>query len=248
MDAKRYSSLLKEIAQTSASLRRELKTVYDLLPTTKCRRQVRCCFLLPEMTFLEVLQVIRAMESWPPAERLQVIRKIARYFFVNALEISSCPFLQGRDCLVYPDRFFGCRAYGLWSRGYYQSLADQNRQGKLFLQQQWKKLGISLPEEVLSFEVPYCSRVEIDPPGIITDEKLSAASDRIEKLSGELKPWDREFREIYFSDLSFFLTGLLFGSQEAVRLKYFITRDIILNKDRKRLDQVLSQVADPFSE
>ena len=127
------------------------------------------------------------------------------------MEISSCPFLQGNDCLVYPDRFFGCRAYGLWSRDYYQDLADKNRQGKKVLQQQWEKLGISLPEEVLSFQVPYCSRVETDSPVTVTDETLSTISDRIDTLSCDLEPWDREFRGNYFSDLSFFLTGLQFG-------------------------------------
>jgi hypothetical protein len=237
---------LQELIQSSTTLRREVKAVYDLLPATKCRRQVRCCSLLPEMTFLEALQVFRVMQSWPPSERLNAINKIIRYFFGNALGISSCPFLQGLDCLIYPDRFFGCRAYGLWSGDYYQNLADQNRQGKLVLRQQWENLGIALPNEVLSFEIPYCSRVETEPPVVINDKMLSSASDRIDDLSGALNPWDREYREKYFSDLSFFLTGLQFGPQEAVRLKYFITRDIILDKDWTRLDQALSRVTDLF--
>jgi hypothetical protein len=234
----------KEIIEKSGSLRRELKTVYDLLPATKCRRQVRCCSLLPEMTFLEVLQVIRVLESWTLSDRIKVIRKMARYFLSNALEISSCPFLHGKDCLIYRDRFFGCRAYGLWSRDYYQDLADQNRRGKRILQQQWENLGISLPEKVLSFQVPYCLLVETDPPVMVTDAMLSGVSDRIENLSGELNPWDREFREKYFSDLSFFLAGLQFGPQEAFRLKYFITRDIIQKKNKTLLDQALSRVVD----
>jgi hypothetical protein len=236
----------KELVQTSAPLRRELKTIYDLLPATKCQRQVRCCSLLPEMTFLEALQAVSALESWPPSARINVIRKMARYFFCNGMEISSCPFLQSNNCLIYPDRFFGCRAYGLWSRDYYQNLADQNRQGKLFLQQQWEQLGVSLPEAVLTFQVPYCSRVEMDPPLKTTDEKLLSASDRIENLSEELNPWGREFRETYFSDLGFFLACLQFGLQEAVQLKYFITRDLIQKKDRTWLDQALSRVIGPF--
>jgi hypothetical protein len=235
-----------ELVDTSSPLRRELKTIYDLLPATKCQRQGQCCALLPEMTFLEALQAMSAIESWPPADRTKIIRKMVRYFFCNAVEINSCPFLSGKDCLIYADRFFGCRAYGLWSRGYYQDLADQNRQGKLFLKQQWEKLGISLPGKVLSFQVPYCSRVEMDPPVKNTDEKLTADSDRIENLAKELNPWGREFRETYFSDLGFFLAGLQFGPQEAVRLKYFITRDLIQKGDRSRLNLVLGRVMDLF--
>jgi Fe-S-cluster containining protein len=239
---------ITKLVQTSVPLLQDLKIVYDQLPITLCRRQVRCCSLLPEMTLLEALQALKAMMSWPPAERTQVIKKIVRYFFSNAVGISSCPFLNGKECLIYPDRFFGCRAYGLWSKEYYQDLAGKNRQGKLVLQNQWQKLGITLPEEVVSFEVPYCSQVETEPPTVINDEMLLSASDRIEILSGDVNPWDREFRENYFSDLSFFITGRQFGPQESVRLKYFITRDMIQKGDRSRLDQALLRVTDPLLE
>ena len=237
---------LKKLVQTSTPLRRELKAVYDQLPTTRCLRQVRCCSLLPEITFLEGLKVINAMESWPSSDRKNIIRKVVRNFFCNAAEINACPFLQDSDCLIYPDRFFGCRAYGLWSRSYYLGLADKNRQGKQVLQQQWEKLGICLPEEVLTFRVPYCSFVETDPLVVVSDEELSSASHKIENLSGELGPWDQEFQEKYFSDLSYFLAGRQFGAREAVHLKYFITRDLVQKGDRTRLDQALCGVADFF--
>ncbi|OGP52307.1 MAG: hypothetical protein A2Y79_13580 [Deltaproteobacteria bacterium RBG_13_43_22] len=239
---------LKELIKDSYHLHRELSKVYDQMPVTQCLRQARCCSLLPEMTFLEALQVISVMMSWAPSDRVNMIRKIVRNFFCNAAEINPCPFLQGSDCLIYPDRFFGCRAYGLWSRDYYLDLADKNRQGKQVLQQQWKKLGISLPGEVITFQVPYCSQVETDPPVVITDEMLSATSDRIEKLSRDMEPWDREFRENYFSDLSFFLAGLQFGAQEAVRLKFFIVQDMIQKGDRNRLNHLLNQVLDLLNE
>lgn len=237
---------LRELVQNSASPRGELNRVYDRLPVTRCLRQGRCCLLLPEMTLLEALQAISALRSWPPLNRINFMRKMVRYFLGNATEITSCPFLQGCDCLIYPDRFFGCRAYGLWSRDYYQDLVKENRQGKLVLRQRWKDLGISLPETVLSFEVPYCSQVETVLPVAITDGELSAASDRIEKWSQDLEPWDQEFRETYSSDLSFFLTSLQFGFHEAVRLKFSITRDMIQKKDRTLLDQALSRATDPF--
>ncbi len=143
-----------ELVKSSASLRCELKMVYDRLPATRCLRQVRCCLLLPEMTFLETLPAISAMRSWPPLDRINIMRKMVRYFLGNATEIHSCPFLQGSDCLIYPDRFFGCRAYGLWSKDYYQELVKENRQGKLFLRQQWENLGIPLPDGSPFFRGP----------------------------------------------------------------------------------------------
>lgn len=240
--------LITELIQKASPLRRELKTVYDRLPATRCLRQTRCCSLLPEMTFLEALQVIGEMALWMPSDRKTLLKKMARTFFCNATEINPCPFLEKSDCLIYPDRFFACRAYGLWSGNYYQELAERNRRGKLFLQHQWENLGVSLPEEVLSFQVPYCSRVETEPPAGITDEELSAASDKIDRLSGDLGFQDREFRETYFSDLSFFLTGRQFGLREAVRLKFFIVRDIIQKGDRSRLDHTLNRVTDQLFE
>ena len=238
---------LRDLIQSSAVLHRGLEKVYDLLPVTQCRRQLRCCSLLPEMTFLEALGAMEVMRTWPSTERARILKKLVRYFFCNALEISTCPFLRERECLIYTDRFFGCRAYGLWSRDYYQKLADQNRQGKKILRQQWEKLGITLPGKVLSFGVPYCPQVKTDPPVEISDERLSAAWEKIESLSGGLNPWDQEFRERYFSDLSYFLAGLQFGAHEAVRLKFFIVRDIIQRRDRLRLERALSRVTDPFS-
>lgn len=240
--------LIQELIQKAVPLGRELKAVYDRLPATRCLRRTRCCSLLPEMTFLEALGTIQEMMFWEPLERIKLLKKMARIFFCNAAEIIPCPFLEGNNCLIYPARSFNCRAYGLWSRNYYQELAAKNRQSKLLLQQQWEKLGVSLPEEVISFQVPYCSAVETETPKRITDEELSAAWDKIENLSGNLHFGEREFRETYFSDLSFFLTGLQFGLREAVRLKFFIVRELIRKGDRGRLDHLLDQVTDRFLE
>ena len=42
------------------------------------------------------------------------------------------------------------------------------------------------------------------------------------------------------------MAGMQFGTLEAVRLKFFIVRDIIRKGDRSRLDDVRNQLADPF--
>jgi Fe-S-cluster containining protein len=196
------------------------------------------------MNFLEALGVLRALSAWPLEKRLLVFKKITGYFFRNAIEISACPFLEGQECLIYPDRFFGCRAYGLWSAGYYRETADKNRQGKVILKEQWKKMGIDLPQAVIDFRVPYCREVRTDPPGLIDDEGLSRLADQIDDLSGSLGSWDLEFRKTYFSDLSFYLASLQFGIEEAVRLKFFIVRDLVQKRERTRLDQALDRVVD----
>ena len=96
--------------------------------------------MLPEMTLVEVLPVIQRLVDMAPAVRKRLLQKIIIYFFLNPVEITSCPFLDGQDCLIYADRFFGCRSYGLWSQDYYEKLAASDRKVKIYLQKQWKNL------------------------------------------------------------------------------------------------------------
>jgi Fe-S-cluster containining protein len=70
--------------------------------------------MLPEMTLVEALPVIRRLVEMAATMRNRLIKKIIGHFFLNPVEITSCPFLEGQECLIYPDRFFGCRSYGLW--------------------------------------------------------------------------------------------------------------------------------------
>ena len=239
-------AVLQKLINSSAPFRPQLEEIYTQLPATVCRRRTHCCSLLPEMTLLEALQAIAYLVRLPEDLRKDLLERILLYFFLNPVEIRTCPFLQDRDCLIYRVRFFGCRAYGLWSKDYYEEWSRENRQSKDPLQQEWKKLGVSLPAEVSHFQVPYCHRVKPEPPAASNDQVLFHLSERIENLSWELGPQHREFREQTFSDLSFFLAGLQFGTLEAVRLKFFIVRDMIQKGDRSRLDGVLNQLTDPF--
>lgn len=136
---------IKKLLQNSVHLLQELKEPYELLPSTRCRRKTRCCSMLPEMSLVEALAVIKRLLDMPSAMRRQFVQNIVSYFFLNPVEITLCPFLEGQDCLIYEDRFFGCRAYGLWSQEYYEKLTAGVRGAKIHLREQWKDLGLSLP-------------------------------------------------------------------------------------------------------
>jgi hypothetical protein len=236
--------VLKKLFRDSFPQRRELITAYDFIPPTRCRRQTRCCSLLPEITLLEGMQVMKRLIDWPGRKRTALIKKIVRYFFLNPVKITTCPFLQDRDCLIYRDRFFGCRAYGLWSKDYYQDLVEKNQQVKQVTRQLWERMGVALPEEVIHFQVPYCSRVEpLSPAG---DEDLLKVSERIEALSLKLDPWHQGFKETYFSDFSFLVSGLCLGVTESVGLKFNLVRHITQTGNPERLDQILEGLPDPF--
>ena len=228
----------------SFALRQEFRDVYRLLPETRCRRRSLCCSLLPEMTLLEALTAVGRLAAMAPAVRMEVTRGFIRYFLMNPVELSSCPFLLGNDCRIYQERFFGCRTYGLWSRPHYEGEAARNRKVKEFSRKQWEHLGVRLPRQVLEVQVPYCPHVEVAGDGVVADALLLAAQGRLDELSGRLGPWHKVFRTAYFADVSFLLASLAFGLREAVATKFSLVRDLMMGEDRERLIAILEEVPD----
>jgi Fe-S-cluster containining protein len=239
-------SALKELLAESNVLRLRLKEQYTLIPPTRCKRRTLCCSLLPEMTFLEALAVISLLRVFSPEARLAILQRIVTYFFINPTAITACPFLEETECLIYPQRFFGCRAYGLWSPVAHAQVSRQNRQSKVMVREQWNNMGVFLPREVVEFQVPYCPSVEWDRSIPFDDESLERIEESIGYLSAELEPWHRQFRDDYYSDLSFFLAGLIFGRLPAVRHKYFIVKEILETRSRTRLNSLLDGLEDSF--
>jgi hypothetical protein len=240
--------VIRELLAGTAAQRLALKEAYAGLPGTRCRRRTHCCSLLPEMSLLEGLAATQLLLEMKPDQRLQVSNRLLRYFFLNPVEILSCPFLEGHDCLVYQERFFGCRAYGLWSREYYQKQAKRSRQAKLLGQQQWQRLGVALPQEVVDFHLNYCPHVELEGDVAVNDEVLVQTSDVIESISGQLVPWHDQFRQEYFSDLSFLLASIALGLQQAIQLKFEIVRDILSTGNHEKVEDIVDKLDDFFED
>lgn len=200
--------------------------------------------MLPEMTLLEMLTAVKHLRDMALADRKTVVQKIIRYFFTNPAEISICPFLSKKECRIYKGRFFGCRAYGLWSPEYYREIADQSRRGKKILQKQWKMMGIDLPEQVVDYQVPYCRDVDLQDDVNIDDQALIKSSEQIHRLSLQFQPWHQIFEQTYFSDLSFLVSSLVFGINRTVQIKLALVRDMLLHNDRSQLERVLSTLPD----
>lgn len=230
---------IQALLARSLSQRQALQDLYTQLPATRCRRRAHCCALLPEASLVEVLAALAAIREFPSERRLDLLKKAIRYFLINPLEITSCPFLEGTECLIYPDRFFGCRAYGLWSPEEYERRSGANRQAKRDMGEQWLRLGVRLPAAVLDFQVPYCREVDPDAAGPGADRELMIAEEAIEKIADQLGPQADRFRNLYFSDLSFLLAGLLLGVSEALRLKFTLVKERLRTGSRNGLEEVL---------
>jgi Fe-S-cluster containining protein len=238
--------ILRGLMQHAAQEQQELKKLYAQLPGTRCKRRALCCSLMPEMTLLEALLAIRNICTMKPAKRLSVYRKIVRYFMANPVKIIQCPFLDGDVCLIYKDRFFGCRAYGLWSKEYYGRISENSRQAKRHIRAMWEKMNVCLPKEIVEFQVPYCTDVKPFVPQTIQDDMILSVAESLEILSGQLTPWHDIFRQTYFHDLSFLLTALIFGIPNAISLKFTIVNDVINKGTHARLDAVVNSVQDVF--
>lgn len=240
--------VIRELLAGSATQRLALKETYAQLPSTRCRRRTHCCSLLPEMSLVEALTAIQLLVDMVPKQRHQLRRRMIHYFFLNPLEICMCPFLEGQGCLVYQDRFLGCRTYGLWSRKYYQKQAKLSQQAKLLGQQQWQRLGVALPQEVVDFHLDYCPHVEAEGDVSVNDELLVQTSDVIDSISAQLVPWHDQFRQEYFSDLSFLLASISLGLQQAIQLKFEIVRDILSTGNREKVEHTVDKLDDFFGD
>ena len=238
------SEIIGELLKSKTSELEHLKTVYCRLPDTCCRRKTHCCSMLPEASLLESLAALQRLRRMPARQRHKVHSKIIEYFFINPAQVTACPFLEEKRCIIYEDRFFGCRAYGLWSPQHYEKMARQNRQAKLALAQQWRKLGINLPDKVLDYRVPYCLDVAVAGGARINDGELEQISHQIEALSGQLSPWHNLFRRKYFADLSFLTTAAMYGINSVLQMKVDIVREITSAGSRHLLNQALQKVED----
>ncbi len=236
--------VIRELLRNSVKRRKEVEKAYALMPLTQCERKTQCCSLLPDMTLLEALTAIQQLARMQSMMRKKLTKRMISYFILNPVEITSCPFLNYQDCLIYQNRFFGCRAYGLWSRGYYEKIASNNREVKKQFQMQWQKLGVSLPQSVIDFQVPYCMSVKVDGKTVINDEMLLHTANTITALSEQFSEWHQLFSQWYFSDLSFLLTSLAFGVKDAVKMKFSIVREVVATGNKSRLGTVLEQLSD----
>jgi Fe-S-cluster containining protein len=224
---------------SSRPLLKELARLYAGIPAMTCDRRGLCCGLLPEMSFPEYMGVLEAAQGLDPERTHSLAAGLVRYFFINPVRLSPCPFLYNGACLVYRNRPLGCRMYGLWSREKYAARSLDNRQAKYSVQAAWRKLGVRLPPEVVNFSLPYCDRVRLEADVLITDDRLDSLDESVAELARGAK-WESVFRERYFSDPSFAAASAVVGYGRALTLKVSIVREMIDRGASRTLDSVLA--------
>lgn len=51
-----------------------LRELYKRIPATTCDRQARCCTLIPEVSYIELLHMIRALGRLPQAAAMATLK------------------------------------------------------------------------------------------------------------------------------------------------------------------------------
>ena len=100
----------------------------------------------------------------------------------------------------------------------------------------------------MDFQLDYCSQVKLEVDTLVDDELLLQVFDMIEALSGELVPWNDEFRRRYFSDLSFLLASISLCLQQAIQLKFEIVGDILRTDNHQKVEDIVDKLDDFFKD
>lgn len=233
--------LLSEI-EKAQQLFDPLKRLYERIPATTCDRRARCCALIPEVSYVEFLYMLRALGRLHQDVRTEIVEKTIKYFFLNAVRIDSCPFLHHNICLIYEDRPYTCRAYGLWSKTRYETLVAKNKKAKESVRAAWETLGIKLPADVVAYRPAYCDHVTVSPGDPITDAGLDLIQTEILSLEGGLEQGTRRFTQVFFSDPSFLLTSTTIEYRSCLIEKVTVVREYLSNKRSSRLKQLIEGI------
>ncbi|MBU0514818.1 MAG: YkgJ family cysteine cluster protein [Proteobacteria bacterium] len=235
-----YQLDLTPYLETAGQWRPPLADLYRRVPDTTCQRRTDCCANMPEIEAVEFLNLYLTLRDLDPEERERRLVRTVIYYFSNASFIQPCPWLEGRDCLIYDQRPLSCRAYGLWSEDHYQAQVQASRRAKEHLAQTWQGLGIKLPHEVINFTPPYCRSVKTVGQGI-DDQGLLDVGAELAALGRRVFDTEGRWSEVYYNDFSFALTALVLGYQRALQQKVLITRELIKLDDSPNLRLLLPE-------
>lgn len=219
--------LTRALVQLSRSNGRDgLDSAYGRLPSTTCQRHGHCCGLLPPVQSVELLVWLLEFSALPQDEMTAEARCLVEHFLFNAAQRRQCPWLEPGRCAVYRRRFFGCRAYGLWSMKAYEQRRAASVAGAEQIVIAWRSLGVELSTTVLAPGPDYCRCVEpcpgqegVDDAGLEQlEENLAAMADNL--------PGAAIFGQ-WGGDIAYALAWLALGQQAALSLKVDITKAVL---------------------
>ncbi len=238
-------SHISELVEEFRPFRKKLHAIYKKLPATTCRGKAACCTLIPEMTFLEAVSAIRLLQDMEPEERKRVISLMVRYFLLNPVRIMHCPFLHEARCIIYKDRFLGCRTYGLWSGEFYAKMAARSLDARRQVHAAWEQAGVKLPADIREFRQPYCTDVKVTGSRKPDDRALLKLGRKVAALSEKYSPaMHNMFASTFYMDLSFYLVSEVKGPDAAAQAKFLAVRQAVTEGKTSIAEGIIASVTD----
>lgn len=208
--------------------RKKLYSLYNRIPATVCKGNARCCTLIPEITFLEAASALHVLHGINAERQSEIIQRLVFYFLLNPVRIMSCPFLEHNRCLIYEDRFLGCRTYGLWSDRYYSKAAEKSLAARRHVHAAWKKAGVQIPCETAEFRHVYCNNVRVRKGRRPDDRAMLKVGQKVAELSSEFSPGMHDkFITVFFMDISFWLVSLVKSPEGAALAKFHVVKEVL---------------------
>lgn len=175
-----------------------LNSIYESLPETNCEKCGTCCTVPPPAYIVEYLNMFRFLKNNISDGIPEIVEKSVRFYFLELVDINlKCPFL-GEDslCMVYPVRPLSCRGYGLTKND--NGLLGARSEMEELARRYREEHGIILPEEVVSYKLPECGKVNIVDSRKISTETLEVAISYIARLESQLFPVELVDQEYTF--------------------------------------------------
>ncbi len=216
-----------------------LEQLYQEIPATDCGRRGACCGLLPPVFTVELTAWLHRLQALPYKERAAQARRLTAHFLANAAQRRPCPWSRPGACAIYPERFLGCRTYGLWSPSAYQARAEQAVQAQQNVAAAWRGLGVALPSEVLAPAPPYCRQVKPLVEPAPDDARLEELEQRALELGRDLPPSLERLHD-FGGDISFAVAALALGQPQALSLKVAVTKALLAG-DQAQAQELLAR-------
>jgi hypothetical protein len=206
----------------------KIRASYARLPDTACARRGFCCALLPPLQPVEMLAWLHGQAGREARARAAEVARLVEHFLLNAAVRRPCPWALPRSCAMYGQRFFACRAYGLWSAEAYAVRREAALAAQTQVAQAWSRLGVELTEEVLSPGPEYCGQVGQIPNGDnhpMGDKDLERIEAELTALSQNL-PGEAELLACG-GDLAYLLARLALGEGQCLAAKVEVTKALL---------------------
>lgn len=139
-----------------------LDSLYGTIRSGQCAGCTRCCAESVNAFYVEFLAIWNRMQQ-DPALKNRLMKRIIRYYMLEMVERTSCPFLDGAGrCEVYAQRPLVCRQFGHWSRRDFNRNIDAvlkaNREAAVYYQEAY---GLKLPEAAVNQTLQYCEEFSV---------------------------------------------------------------------------------------